>query len=114
MRLAVEIAAGGTLASWRVVADGLVRAWLPGSVVLAVRCRRARPALLVACLAPALVEWRASRPGIGPVTWAALRLADDAAYGVGSWYGALRARRPGVLLRPAAWTLTVEAYDEST
>ena len=46
---------------------------------------------------PPLIEWGRRRPRLGPVTWVALRLADDMAYGTGVWAGAVSERRSGCL-----------------
>jgi hypothetical protein len=43
-------------------------------------------------VAPHLHEWWRLRPPVDPVRWAAVRLVDEAAYGLGVWAGCLRAR----------------------
>ena len=58
-------------------------AWLAAG-----RSRRLAPLLA----APALLEWAQRRPALDPVRWTALRLADDAAYGAGVWWGCWRRR----------------------
>ena len=68
--------------------------WL--TLLLTPRSRTARAAT-AAMLAPLLVEWIQRRPDIDPVRYAALRLADDAAYGSGVIRGSLRSRRFSVL-----------------
>jgi hypothetical protein len=46
-----------------------------------------------------LVRTRHGRsPDQHPLAWAALRVADDLAYGTGVWAGALREREPGPIL----------------
>lgn len=52
--------------------------------------RSRRLALLLA--GPPLLEWAQRRPALDPVRWTALRLADDAAYGAGVWWGCWRRR----------------------
>ncbi|MGH8997025.1 MAG: hypothetical protein ACRDYB_13535, partial [Acidimicrobiales bacterium] len=51
---------------------------------------RARRVVVPAALAAPLVEWVAQRPPVGLLSWVALRLLDDMAYGAGLWAGCLR------------------------
>ena len=98
-REAGRLAGLGNLYAGRQVADALRRAWFPLLVPMAVRAR-SRPALAAVLAAPALIEWVERRPGLDPARWAALRLADDLAYGAGLWAGSL-AERTTAALRPA-------------
>lgn len=80
----------------------LRREWWPlgwPAILFAPRSRTAR-AVTAAMLAPLLIEWFRRRPGVDPMRYVALRLADDAAYGSGVIAGATRSRRLHVL-RPA-------------
>jgi mycofactocin system glycosyltransferase len=90
---------------WTIVGMGrastLVAA--PALVGIAVSGRRGRRAAVAMAAAPALVEWVNRRPDLDPVRWAAACLADDAAYGAGVWWGALRHRTLGPML-PARTT----------
>ena len=43
-------------------------------------------------------DWLSDRPALDPLTYAALRFADESARGVGIWQGCLRARDPRSLL----------------
>ncbi|MEA2255057.1 MAG: mycofactocin glycosyltransferase [Solirubrobacteraceae bacterium] len=61
-------------------------------VAVAAALRRRRPLGLALLALPALEEWWRRRPDLGPVRWTALSLADDAAYGLGVWWGSARAR----------------------
>jgi hypothetical protein len=99
VRESLRLAGLGNLYAGRQVADALRRAWFPLAVPLALR-RRSRPALVAALVVPALVEQLERRPRLDPVRWAALRLADDLAYGAGLWSGSIRARTTAAL-RPA-------------
>ncbi|HET9608250.1 MAG TPA: mycofactocin biosynthesis glycosyltransferase MftF [Acidimicrobiales bacterium] len=99
VRESLRLAGLGNLYAGRQVADALRRAWFPLAVPLALR-RRSRPALVAALVVPALVEQVERRPRLDPVRWAALRLADDLAYGAGLWSGSIRARTTAAL-RPA-------------
>jgi mycofactocin system glycosyltransferase len=92
--------AGGPLGS------AVRRAWLPPAIAVAVVAWSRRPAartrvILTAAaitIGPGVADWWARRPGPGPATWTAWRLADDLAYQAGVWHGALRARSAGALL----------------
>ena len=55
-------------------------------------------------MVPALLDWRADRPNLDPVTYTVLRLLDDVAYGTGVIMGSARARSVAAL-RPdfRAW-----------
>ncbi len=43
-------------------------------------------------VAPHLVDWLRLKPPVDPLRWTAVRLLDEAAYGVGVWSGVLRHR----------------------
>ena len=78
----------------------LRREWWPaGWLALACvrRSRLARAAAALMLITP-LHEWVTERPEVDPPRYLALRLAEDAAYGTGVIAGAVRSRRPGVLL----------------
>lgn len=65
--------------------------WSPATVLLCLGSARARRGVAVLTVADGLLAYRLARPQLDPVTFAALRRADDLAYGVGVWWGALRA-----------------------
>lgn len=88
----LRLAGLGHLWAGRAVAEALRRPWWPLALALAAGHRRARPAVAAAMVVPPLLEWRERRPALDPVRWTALRLADDFAYGLGVWQGALKAR----------------------
>jgi mycofactocin system glycosyltransferase len=96
--VALRLAASGHLAAGRLLADALLRTWWPAAALAATRSRRAR-LLLAAAALPHLVEWRRTRPPVGPLPWLALRVADDLAYGAGVWAGCWR-ERSTTALRP--------------
>lgn len=83
-RLVVQ-GVGGTL-----LGLGSAAAVLSGPLAWRGASRSGRLRLLL--LAPPLLEWLRRRPDVGPVSWTALRLADDAAYGAGVWWGCWRRR----------------------
>ncbi|HEV3226283.1 MAG TPA: mycofactocin biosynthesis glycosyltransferase MftF [Acidimicrobiales bacterium] len=91
-REAVQLAGKGHLYAGAALADAVRRSWWPLALAAAVGSRRARVGVAAAATVPALVEWRARRPGLGPVRWTALRLLDDVAYGAGVWAGCIRER----------------------
>jgi hypothetical protein len=76
----------------RLLANAITRAWWPIAVVAAVLSKRARRALAVAALAPALVDWWKTGPALDVARYTTLRVLDDAAYGVGLWWGAVEHR----------------------
>jgi mycofactocin system glycosyltransferase len=103
LRTATALAGGGSLRAGEAVAAAFTRTWAPASSVLAVAVPRARLPLAAAALIPPLLDERTPRSAAG----LALRLADDAAYGLGVWVGCAL-ERTWVPLRPdMGWTLTV-------
>jgi len=108
VKVAGQIAGGGTARSALPALSGLTRAWSP-ALVLALCWRKTRPAAMLALLAPAAGDWLAARRALDPVRYAALHVADDVAYGSGVWLGCLRARTvapllPRIELRTRLWS----------
>jgi mycofactocin system glycosyltransferase len=95
---AIRLACSGHLLGGLALARAVGRAWAPAALITAVAVPRARPALAAAVAAPLLVDWVQRRPGLDPVRFAALRLADDLAYGAGVWAGCGRERSLRALL----------------
>ena len=93
--IAARLALRGHLAAGRQFADALLRPFWPLTLVaLAVLPgRRRRLALLVAALAPSVLDWVRDRPPLDPVAYVACRVADDLAYSTGVWVGAIRIRQ---------------------
>jgi mycofactocin system glycosyltransferase len=92
-RISVEI----TVREGRDLARAVAGPWAPFALVAARlahgRHRRrliARLATLLAAMA--LGDWLTDRPGLDPVRYSALRLADESTRGLGIWIGCLRAR----------------------
>jgi mycofactocin system glycosyltransferase len=112
---ALRLGGLGHLRAGGQIAAAVRRAWWPVTVPLAVRWRRARPALLAALLVPPLLEWVRRRPELDPLRWTAARLADDFAYGAGVWAGAVGARSPESLLPDlASWPGRRPAVERET
>jgi mycofactocin system glycosyltransferase len=107
-KVAITIAAGGTLRSSLPAFQGLVRAWAP-ALVVGLLARPTRRLAALALLTPALQQWWADRAELDPVRYAALHVADDVAYGTGVWAGSVKARTtrpllPRVILRSRVWS----------
>lgn len=87
--------AGRNLAhSSQLIARAITRVWWPIVVVLAIFSKRVRTVLGLAALVPAAVEWSKKKPALDPARFTALRLLDDASYGIGVWRNAIRTRQP--------------------
>jgi mycofactocin glycosyltransferase len=97
-RAAARVAGAGHWRAGRLIADAVVRTWLPLVAVAALRSRRAR-LLLLGCVGVAgLADWRERRPALDPLRYVGLRLLEDAAYCAGVWAGCARHRTLGPLL----------------
>jgi mycofactocin glycosyltransferase len=97
-RYSLKLAGRGHLGAGRMLASAVMRSWLPLAVLAAVPSRRARRALAIAAIVPALDEWRTRRPPLDPARWVAVRALDDAAYCAGVWSGCIRAHTIDPLL----------------
>jgi mycofactocin system glycosyltransferase len=102
-RECIRLAGLGHLHAGRLLAGTITRAWWPAAVLAALCSRRARRTALVAALVTVATSWRNDRSHcdgepLDPVRYAALRLADDLAYGAGVWVGACTEWRAGALL----------------
>ncbi len=75
-------------------ADTARRVWLPLSAFAVCRPARrpGRRMLVAAGVLPTAWDWWRDRPDVGLVPYVVLRVADDAAYCAGVWWGCLRAR----------------------
>jgi mycofactocin glycosyltransferase len=94
---AVRAAADTTVREARDLGRALAGPWAPFAVAaLALSRGRRRRRLALRLAAPvaavAVHDWLADRPALDPVSYAALRLADECSRGVGIWLGCLRAR----------------------
>jgi mycofactocin glycosyltransferase len=99
---ATRLALGGHLAAGRQLARGVVRVWWPVAAAVAVPSRRARRIVLSAAAVTALDAMlgslRSPGPRSGLMSYAALSIIDDMAYGAGVWAGCLRERSVRSLL----------------
>jgi len=83
----VRLALVGHCRSGQAIASALVRAWWPAALVAAAISARARRAVVLAAVVPALADWARHGRRTSALRWVALRLVDDAAYGWGVWAG---------------------------
>jgi hypothetical protein len=101
---ATRLSLEGIARSAKPVLFGMIRAW--GPVIALSLCwpRLGRWRLLAggALLVAAIRDWRSRPKGIDPLSYVAIRLAADLAYGSGVWWGSLRART----LRPLVPAVT--------
>jgi len=97
-REAARVAGTGHWRAGRLVADAVVRTWLPLAVAAASGNRRARLVLLACVGVAGLADWRERRPALDPVRYVGLRLLEDAAYCTGVWLGCARHRTLAPLL----------------
>ena len=109
----LRLAGMGNLYAGRLLAATLTRAWWPLAATAAVVSRRGRRVVLAAIVVPIVLDRRTDRAGrapdtadqhlqeegtVDPITYAALHLLDDVAYGTGVWVGAWRRRSAAALL----------------
>ncbi len=93
---AARISAEITVREGRDLARAVAGPWAPfalAAVASTHRRRRGVAGRLAALLVSmALGDWLTDRPDLGPLTYGALRLADESSRGLGIWLGCLRAR----------------------
>ncbi len=97
-RLAGRLTGYGAIAA---VTQGfalLLRHWWPLAAIGCLVSRRVRRAVLVAALADTVIEYARTKPRLDPLRFAVARRLDDASYGAGVWWSAIRARSPKALL----------------
>jgi hypothetical protein len=97
-RLASRLAGYGFIGA---IAQGfalLLRHWWPLTAIGCLGSRRVRRAVVVASLADTAWEFARTRPQLDPVRFGIARRLDDAAYGAGVWWSAIRGRSPKALL----------------
>jgi len=97
-RLAGRLTGYGAIAALTQGFALLLRHWWPLAAIGCLVSRRVRRAVLVATLADTVIEYARTKPRLDPVRFAVARRLDDAAYGAGVWWSAIRARSPKALL----------------
>ncbi len=97
-RLGLRLAVDGAVASVWQAAALLLRHWWPPAAVGCLFSRRLRRAMVAATVLDTVVDLRRTRAHLDPIRYALARRLDDAAYGCGVWYGAIRGRSPRALL----------------
>jgi mycofactocin system glycosyltransferase len=80
------------------LAEAAARPWLPALLAVSTVSGTARRITAVAVAVRLLRTRHGRSPDQHPLAWAALRVADDLAYGTGVWAGVLRDREPGPVL----------------
>jgi mycofactocin glycosyltransferase len=93
-------AAAQTLFAWSRASTVLAAPLLVGSL----RRPGTRLAALVLLAASPAEEWVRRRPRLDPLRWSAACIVDDAAYGLGVWWGCLRHRTVKPLLPALRWS----------
>ena len=96
-QLALRLAGRGNIHAGRMIAQAVTRTWWPIALLLSLCSRRARRVTCAAILLPSLMAWFAKKPKVDPVSYCALKLADDVAYGTGVWKGVIATRDLGAL-----------------
>lgn len=96
--LAVRLATEGTTRGALPFLAGCFRAYGPLLVAGAVASKRLRAPALVIAVAPALGAWGASARELDPARYVLGHVAEDLAYGIGVWRGALAARTAAPLV----------------
>jgi len=96
-QLALRLAGRGNIHAGRVIAQAMTRTWWPIALLLSLCSRRARRVTCAAIVLPSLMSWFTNKPKVDPVSYCALKLADDVAYGTGVWKGVIATRDLGAL-----------------
>jgi len=95
--VAIRLAGRGNLFAVRSIASAITRVWWPVVAVVASFSPRWRRLAVAAAVIRVLDDGRSPSQDLEPWRRAALRLADDVAYGCGVWKGCVRRRRFGAL-----------------
>ena len=88
----------GHTAAIEQMAMATTRTWFPAAVVVALASKRMRLFVIASAVIPGLLEHHRLQPKLGRLSFVALRVIDDAAYGCGVWVGSIRAHSVGALV----------------
>lgn len=91
-RVSLRLVGQGVLAAIAQGAALLLRHWWPLTAVAMAFSRRARRAAAAAAVLDTVWEMTRLAPGLDPLRFALARRLDDAAYGAGVWWSAMRDR----------------------
>ncbi|MGZ4561277.1 MAG: mycofactocin biosynthesis glycosyltransferase MftF [Mycobacteriaceae bacterium] len=104
LRTAAVLASQGQYYAVQQLASAAYRSYWPLTVLAAVGVPRMRRALVLGAVLEGVADWAAHREpdgaGLDPLRYVAAKRLDDAAYGAGLWWGAVRARSVSAL-RPS-------------
>jgi hypothetical protein len=91
---ATKLSLAGTVRSAAPAVTGLARAWGPilFASLFVRRLGRLRWAVVGALAVSTTRDWGSRPDGLDPLSYMAVRVADDLAYGTGVWWGCWRAR----------------------
>jgi mycofactocin system glycosyltransferase len=108
VKVATQIAGGGTAKAALPAWAGLTRTWAP-AFALGMLSRRTRNFSAAALLVPAIGDWIGNPSTLDLARYAAWHVADDVAYGTGVWAGCARARSarpllPRLSVRARVWS----------
>jgi len=95
--IAIRLAGRGNLFAIRSIAAAITRVWWPVAAMAALVSRRWRRIVVMAIVIRLTDDRREAGRDLDPMSRAAIRLADDLAYGCGVWKGSLSKRRLGAL-----------------
>lgn len=98
LRTAAVLTTEGLVATMWQTASALTRHYWPIALTTAVVSPRGRRALLAAAVAEAVADRHRTGADLDPVRYLLARRLDDAAYGAGLWWGAIRAHSAEALM----------------
>jgi hypothetical protein len=102
VEVAAQIAGGGTARAALPALGAVARTWSP-LLVTGLLSRRTRRACALALLLPALGDWVREARESDALSYCALHVADDVAYGAGVWAACVRERTLAPLVPRVAW-----------
>lgn len=97
-RLAARLTGYGVIGATAQGFALLLRHWWPLTAIGCLVSSRVRRAVVIATIADTAWEFARTRPRLDPIRFGVARRLDDAAYGAGVWWSAIRARSPKALL----------------